>query len=149
MRGYVVGIGGQKGGWRWARRERVVVVNRTMGAASVVPELVYEDVGKAVDWLCDAFGFTEMWRAGNHRARIRFGNGIVVVADAEDVHGRRPRRASVDLLPVDCGRCSRGLGWHLQEVVKVPPIASQVAVEERGLDHYQRIRPLAPAPQSV
>jgi uncharacterized glyoxalase superfamily protein PhnB len=66
-----------------------VVVNRTMGTASVVPELVYPDVGKAVDWLCDAFGFEEMWRVGNHRARIRYGNGIVAVADAGEDYGRR------------------------------------------------------------
>jgi uncharacterized glyoxalase superfamily protein PhnB len=29
----------------------------------VVPILVYEDVGKAVDWLCGAFGFRERLRA--------------------------------------------------------------------------------------
>ena len=66
-----------------------MVVNRTAGTASVVPELVYPDVGKAVDWLCEVFGFTEMWRVGNHRARIRFGNGILVVADANETYGRR------------------------------------------------------------
>ncbi|WP_328988488.1 VOC family protein [Kribbella sp. NBC_01245] len=64
------------------------MINRTMGSASVVPELVYDDVGAAVDWLCDAFGFTEMWRVGNHRARIRLGNGIVVIADADPSNGR-------------------------------------------------------------
>jgi len=63
--------------------------NVTMGAASVVPELVYPDVGKAVDWLCEAFGFTEMWRVGNHRARLRYGNGIVAVSDADEQYGRR------------------------------------------------------------
>ena len=61
--------------------------NRTMGTASVVPELAYDDVGAAVDWLCETFGFTEMWRAGNHRARVAYGNGIVVVADA--TYGRK------------------------------------------------------------
>jgi uncharacterized glyoxalase superfamily protein PhnB len=29
----------------------------------VVPLLVYEDVEKAIDWLCDTFGFTERLRA--------------------------------------------------------------------------------------
>jgi uncharacterized glyoxalase superfamily protein PhnB len=29
----------------------------------VVPILVYEDVAKAIDWLCDTFGFTERLRA--------------------------------------------------------------------------------------
>jgi hypothetical protein len=29
-----------------------------------VPELVYADVAQAIDWLCDTFVFTEIWRAG-------------------------------------------------------------------------------------
>lgn len=56
--------------------------NRTQGTSSIMPELVYPDVGQAVDWLCDVFGFTEIWRVGNHRARVGFGNGVVIVADA-------------------------------------------------------------------
>jgi uncharacterized glyoxalase superfamily protein PhnB len=65
-----------------------MVTNRTMGTASVVPELVYPDVAEAIDWLCDTFGFTELWRAGNHRARLAYGNGVIIVADAS--HGRTP-----------------------------------------------------------
>jgi uncharacterized glyoxalase superfamily protein PhnB len=65
-----------------------MVVNRTTGSASVVPELVYGDVEQAVDWLCETFGFTELWRAGGHRARIAFGNGVVILADADAQHGR-------------------------------------------------------------
>ncbi|GAB3426237.1 VOC family protein [Flindersiella endophytica] len=59
-----------------------MVTNRTMGTASVVPALVYPDVAKAIDWLCDTFGFAELWRAGDHRARLTYGNGVIVVADA-------------------------------------------------------------------
>jgi uncharacterized glyoxalase superfamily protein PhnB len=65
------------------------MTNRALGTANVVPVLVYPDVGKAVDWLCEVLGFEEMWRVGNHRARIRFGNGIVAVADAAEEYGRR------------------------------------------------------------
>ena len=65
-----------------------MVTNRTMGPASVVPELVYPDVPKAIEWLCDTFGFTELWRAGDHRARLSFGNGVLIVADA--TNGRTP-----------------------------------------------------------
>lgn len=78
-----------------------MLVNRTTGTASVVPELVYADVGDAVDWLCDRFGFTELWRAGGHRARLAFGNGVVIVADHDPGFGRAvpdtdgPRHASV------------------------------------------------------
>lgn len=65
-----------------------MLINRTTGSASVVPELVYVDVEQAIDWLCAAFGFTELWRAGGHRARIAFGNGVLIVADADPDYGR-------------------------------------------------------------
>jgi len=39
------------------------IVNRSAPRATVVPVLVYEDVGKAIDWLCGAFGFEERLRA--------------------------------------------------------------------------------------
>ncbi|MBO0834166.1 MAG: VOC family protein [Actinobacteria bacterium] len=65
-----------------------MLISRTTGSASVVPELVYPDVGAAVDWLCAAFGFTELWRAGDHRARVAFGNGAVIIADADAQYGR-------------------------------------------------------------
>ena len=65
-----------------------MVINRTTGSASVVPELVYADVEQAIDWLCEAFGFKELWRAGGHRARLAFGNGVVIIADADPRFGR-------------------------------------------------------------
>jgi uncharacterized glyoxalase superfamily protein PhnB len=70
-----------------------MVINRTTGSARVVPELVYADVEQAIDWLCETFGFTELWRAGGHRARLAFGNGVVIIADADPQYGRtEPRR---------------------------------------------------------
>ena len=41
-----------------------MVVNRSAPRCKVVPVLVYEDVAGAVEWLRDAFGFTERLRAG-------------------------------------------------------------------------------------
>lgn len=73
-----------------------MLVNRTTGSASIVPELVYANVEAAIDWLCDSFGFTEIWRAGDHRARLAFGNGIVIVADHDLSYGRAaPEPSSV------------------------------------------------------
>jgi uncharacterized glyoxalase superfamily protein PhnB len=73
-----------------------MLISRTTGSASVVPELVYADVDEAVDWLCETFGFTELWRAGGHRARVTFGNGTVIVADADAQYGRAvPDRTGV------------------------------------------------------
>lgn len=65
-----------------------MLISRTTGSASVVPELVYADVEEAIRWLCDTFGFAELWRADGHRARLAFGNGVVIVADRDPSYGR-------------------------------------------------------------
>jgi len=36
-----------------------MITNRSAPSATVVPILIYEDVGQAIDWLCRAFGFSE------------------------------------------------------------------------------------------
>lgn len=70
-----------------------MLISRTTGSASVVPELVYADVAEAIDWLRDTFGFTEIWRAGGHRARLAYGNGVVIIADGDPAYGRVPPTA--------------------------------------------------------
>ena len=64
--------------------------NRTMPPSTVIPQLVYDDVVEAIEWLCDTFGFAELWRVDGHRARLAFGNGVVIVADNDPSHGRAP-----------------------------------------------------------
>jgi uncharacterized glyoxalase superfamily protein PhnB len=39
-----------------------MIANRSSPTATVVPILVYEDVCRAIEWLCRAFGFTERLR---------------------------------------------------------------------------------------
>jgi uncharacterized glyoxalase superfamily protein PhnB len=73
-----------------------MLIGRTTGSCSVVPELVYPDVEQAVVWLCETFGFVELWRAGGHRARLAFGNGVVVLADDDPKYGRvAPKRGEL------------------------------------------------------
>ena len=36
--------------------EAHMVMNRSAPTATIVPVLIYEDVGQAIDWLCRAFG---------------------------------------------------------------------------------------------
>jgi uncharacterized protein (DUF952 family)/uncharacterized glyoxalase superfamily protein PhnB len=56
--------------------------NRTMPAAVVIPQLAYDDVTVAINWLCDAFGFLVRWQAGDHRAQLEVpGGGCVVVTE--------------------------------------------------------------------
>jgi uncharacterized glyoxalase superfamily protein PhnB len=61
-----------------------MVVNRSAPRATVVPVLVYEDVAKAVDWLCAAFGFSERLRAEGPRglvshAQLEVGEGALML----------------------------------------------------------------------
>jgi uncharacterized glyoxalase superfamily protein PhnB len=93
-----------------------MIANRSVPPATVIPELPYDDVVEASDWLCRAFGFTERLRIGDHRAQLVFGDGAVIVtrraggpgavlvrvADA-DAHHERARRNGAKILqpPVD------------------------------------------------
>jgi hypothetical protein len=67
-----------------------VRANRSMPRSLVIPELVYPDVREAVTWLCDTFGFSERWVAGDHRAQLAVGDAAVVVMAADG--GDRKRR---------------------------------------------------------
>ncbi len=53
--------------------------NRSMPPGVVIPELAYADVTEAAAWLCNAFGFVERLRIGEHRAQLSFGEGSVIV----------------------------------------------------------------------
>jgi uncharacterized glyoxalase superfamily protein PhnB len=75
-----------------------------MPSSTVVPVLVYEDVGEAVEWLSDTFAFVERWRTGNHRALMDVGDGAVIIGERRvaEAHGsndptifRAPRRGEV------------------------------------------------------
>jgi uncharacterized glyoxalase superfamily protein PhnB len=67
-----------------------LATNRTMPACTVLPELVYDDVGEAVRWLGEAFGFATRWQADDHRAQLRAGDCAIVVRDDPGGHvGRR------------------------------------------------------------
>ena len=61
--------------------------NRSMPASTVMPVLAYEDVGQAIEWLCDAFGFVERVRIGSHRAQLRIGDGAVTVTGGAGAGG--------------------------------------------------------------
>ena len=58
-----------------------MLANRSIPRCTVIPELAYPDVGAAIDWLCDAFGFTLRLRIGNHRAQLNVGDGAVVLTE--------------------------------------------------------------------
>src|SRR5258705_9376338 len=66
-----------------------MLANRSIPRCTVIPEFAYPDIGEAIDWLCDAFGFSLRLRIGNHRAQLNVNDGAVVLTeqnggDAED-----------------------------------------------------------------
>jgi hypothetical protein len=58
-----------------------MLANRSIPKCTVIPELVYPDVLKAVEWLCDVFGFTLRIGIGSHRAQLNVGDGAVVLME--------------------------------------------------------------------
>jgi predicted enzyme related to lactoylglutathione lyase len=70
-----------------------MIENRSAPPGPVVPVLAYEDVNKAIEWLCAAFGFTERLRivmpdGTTHRVQLGIGEGAVVLVPV-----RKPARA--------------------------------------------------------
>jgi uncharacterized glyoxalase superfamily protein PhnB len=86
-----------------------VLANRLMPPCTVIPELVYEDVGEAVDWLCETFGFAERWRAGNHRAQLAFGEGAIVVTEQRTGQGWADKPDAAEFRPPRPGQVSHSV----------------------------------------
>jgi uncharacterized glyoxalase superfamily protein PhnB len=92
-----------------------MIDNRSMPSCSVIPVLGYDDVGEAVAWLCDTFGFRERWRLGTHRAQVALGDGAaaavterqwgaersVVMVRVDEVHRHFERARDRGALIVD------------------------------------------------
>lgn len=80
-----------------------MLINRSMPPGIVIPELAYPDVLKAAAWLCQALGFHERLRIGDHRVQLIYeGTSIVVTELAHDdqatdhAHAVMVRVADVD-----------------------------------------------------
>lgn len=71
--------------------------------STVIPTLRYSNASAAIDWICDAFGFTphlivEDGNGGVSHAQLSFGNGMIMLGPVrDDEFGRfqRPPEAEV------------------------------------------------------
>jgi uncharacterized glyoxalase superfamily protein PhnB len=79
----------------------LVIANRSVPKATVIPELAYADVTKASDWLCEAFGFKIRLRIGNHRAQLVFGDGAMVAIELGDADPRSDAATHAMLVRVE------------------------------------------------
>jgi uncharacterized glyoxalase superfamily protein PhnB len=86
-----------------------------MPPSTVIPVLVYEDVEEAVEWLCDAFGFTERWRAGNRGAQLTLRDGAVIVSERRIVPAAQSSDATI-LRPPRRGEVSHTIIVRVEEL---------------------------------
>jgi uncharacterized glyoxalase superfamily protein PhnB len=79
--------------------------NRSMPDSAVIPALAYPDARQAVAWLCQAFGFAERLRIGDHRAQLSYNGSSIVVTgrqpDQSDPVGRNDHSIMVRVADVD------------------------------------------------
>jgi uncharacterized glyoxalase superfamily protein PhnB len=97
----------------------------------VVPMLSYEDVGRAADWIVEAFGFEEVERYEDERTvthvTLRLGDGIVFLGNPGPEY-RGPRK-----LAETCEAARR--------MLETPYVVDGVFVEVDDIDaHYERAR---------
>jgi predicted enzyme related to lactoylglutathione lyase len=88
-----------------------MIENRSAPPGAVVPWLIYENVDKAIQWLCGAFGFTERLRTSPepdgtiHHAQLAVGQGAVVLTGqraAQGVLSRQSLYVKVDDVDAHC-----------------------------------------------
>jgi uncharacterized glyoxalase superfamily protein PhnB len=65
-------------------KEIKMIINRSAPTGTVVPHLIYEDVGEAIEWLCGAFSFKERLRVGGPdgkvgHAQLSIGGGSILL----------------------------------------------------------------------
>jgi uncharacterized glyoxalase superfamily protein PhnB len=91
--------------------------NRSMPPGIIIPELVYADVGSAVEWLCTVFGFSERLRIGNHRSQLCWGEAsIIVVGRIASTGG--DSRGAVEFQRYQVGQIDHSVMVRVEDVVR-------------------------------
>jgi len=97
-----------------------MLTNRSMPRSTVIPELPYPDIGAAIDWLCDAFGFTLRIRIGDHRAQLNVGDGAVVLTEQTTAEPASRWRARVMVRVPDVHRHHERVRQHGARIIRPP-----------------------------
>lgn len=124
--------------------------SRTMPPCTIIPELVYDDVPEAMRWLCDVFGFTERWHAGDHRAQLTFGDGTIAITEPRTsrvLPGPVSLLVRVDDAEAHCRRARERGATVLAEPQDFPYGERQYTAADLGGHHWcftQSIADVAP-----
>ena len=73
-----------------------MLVNRSMPPSTVIPQLPYDAVIPAAEWLEHAFGFTTRIRIADHRIQMNVGDGHIVLVQGTGRVSIMVRVADVD-----------------------------------------------------
>ena len=115
------------------------VENRTMPPCTVIPELVYDDVPEAVDWLCETFGFALRWRVADHRAQLSFGTCTVAITEPRTSNVRPGARDIMVRVPDAAAHCARARergARIIREPEDFPYGERQYTAEDLGGHHW-------------
>jgi uncharacterized glyoxalase superfamily protein PhnB len=107
--------------------------NRSIPNCTVIPELAYPDIGKAIDWLGDAFGFTLRLRIANHRAQLNVGDGALVLTElpeGQQVDGGHSMLVRVESVDRHCEQATRHGAVMLRAPADHPYGERQCTVED-------------------
>lgn len=110
--------------------------NRSIPNCTVIPELDYPDVGQAVDWLRDAFGFTLRVRIANHRAQMNVGDGAVVVTERAGGDGGRAVLVRVENVDAHHARAVAHGAAVVREPADYPFGERQYTVRDHAGHHW-------------
>jgi uncharacterized glyoxalase superfamily protein PhnB len=112
--------------------------NRSMPRSIVIPELAYPDIGNAIDWLCNAFGFTLRIRMGDHRAQLNAGDGgaVVLIEPSADVSLRTAVMVRVEDVNAHYDHARRSGVRILREPTDFPYGERQYNVEDFAGHHW-------------
>ena len=115
-----------------------MLFNRSIPRSVVIPELAYPDIGEAVEWLCQAFGFTLRIRIGNHRAQLNVGDGgaVVLIEPSRDVSLRSAVMVRVEDVNAHCERTKRSGGKIIREPKDYPYGERQYNVVDFAGHHW-------------
>lgn len=64
-----------------------MAANRSRAPGTILVTLIYDDVPKAIAWLCDVFGFRERLRAGSSHAQLTYGDGCIMLGQSRTGQG--------------------------------------------------------------
>jgi predicted enzyme related to lactoylglutathione lyase len=98
-----------------------MIANRSALGGDIVPGLVYTDVAKAIEWLCDVFGFSERLRAADEdgtvgHAQLAIGQGGVMLGPSRKGQGFASAPDDAELRPPRPNEVSQDLTVHVDDV---------------------------------